>query len=433
MTNNKKEPPSTPNYEYTGNYQPPKEIENKNEDYKKKLKIYCPYPYLPSNDLKEAVNLAIKLERPLLLEGEPGCGKTRLAGALAYEFTKKNQEFLQGLENPKQETEIQETGSQETEIQETESKKTRNQKNQNQETTNQEDDDNIKQWWDYYIWNIKSTTRARDGLYRYDAVTRLRDAQLMGTNPDKLQEFIGEEETEKLKERLKDKKNYLEFGALGKALGKALGGDKKVLGKDNIEHDYRPVLLIDEIDKADSDFANDLLLELEELRFEIPEIADKENRHEIPTPKHKPIIFITSNREKPLPEPFLRRCIYFYVAFPNQEQLENIINKRFDTLKKNKKILVEDAIEIFYKIRNLLEKNPGSKPPGTSEFIDFIKAILDGKDKSKDLTKRELDKKKEDLNNLFDKTPLLGILLKSKTDYDLIVDKLKNKENEDNQ
>ena len=386
MTNNKEETPSTLNYEYTAELKYQTQTETKDNDYLKKLQIYCPYPYLPSDDLKEAVNLAIKLERPLLLEGEPGCGKTRLAGALVYEFTKKNQEFLQSL------------------------------KKQNQETANQEDNDNIKQWWDYYIWNIKSTTRARDGLYRYDAVARLRDAQLMGTNPDKLQEFIGEEETDKLKERLKEKKNYLEFGALGEALG----GKK--------EHDYRPILLIDEIDKADSDFANDLLFELEELRFGIPETGDK-----IEPPTHKPIIFITSNREKPLPEAFLRRCIYFYVDFPDKPLLENIINKRFGSLKKNKETLVKQAIEIFSKIREYLEKNPGSKPPGTSEFIDFIKAFLGEKDESKDLTKRELDNKSKDLNNLFEKMPLLGILIKSKPDYDLIVDKLKNKENKDNQ
>ncbi|MGB6301351.1 MAG: MoxR family ATPase [Rivularia sp. (in: cyanobacteria)] len=415
MTNNKKEPPSTPNYEYTEESKYQSQTETKDDNYLKKLQIYCPYPYTPSDNLKEAVNLAIKLERPLLLEGEPGCGKTRLAGALAYEFTKKNQEFLQSLKKQNQENPSQETINQETESQETGGKKTRNPRNHNQETTNQEDDDNIKQWWDYYIWNIKSTTRARDGLYRYDAVARLRDAQLMGTNPDKLQEFIGEEETDKLKERLKEKKNYLEFGALGEALG----GKK--------EHDYRPILLIDEIDKADSDFANDLLFELEELRFGIPETGDK-----IEPPTHKPIIFITSNREKPLPEAFLRRCIYFYVGFPEKPLLKTIINKRFGTLKKNKETLVEKAIEIFYKIRKSLQHNPGSKPPGTSEFIDFIKALLGEKDESKDLTEEELDDKKEGLDDLFVKTPLLGILIKSKPDYDLIVDKLKNKENEDN-
>lgn len=251
---NKKKPSQEPDYKYEGKYQATRgtqDLEGRTYD-----------PYIPSDDLKEAVNLAIALERPLLLEGEPGCGKTRLAGAVVYEFSKK---YL-----------------------------------------------NEKQWWDYYIWNIKSTTRARDGLYRYDAIARLRDAQLMGTDPDKLRDFLGILETGQLKKRIQDKKRYLEI----EPLGKALGAEK--------EHNYRPILLIDEIDKADRDFANDLLLELEELRFEIPETGDS-----FLTPKQKPIIFITSNREKPLPEPFLRRCIYFYVEFPKQEQLKNIINKRF--------------------------------------------------------------------------------------------------------
>jgi MoxR-like ATPase len=150
-----------PKYEYTGKYQPERETKDPNQ------RLY--YPYLPSDDLIEAVNLAIALERPLLLEGEPGCGKTRLAGAVVYEFTKK---YLQKEENQ-------------------------------------------QEWWNYYIWNIKSTTRARDGLYSYDAVARLRDAQLMGTDPQRLQEFLGNVETRDLKERLQDKKNYREFGALG--------------------------------------------------------------------------------------------------------------------------------------------------------------------------------------------------------------------------
>lgn len=339
MSDNKK-----PDYEYTAEekYQ----TEDGTEDPWKQ--IYCPYPYLPSDELKEAVNLAIALERPLLLEGEPGCGKTRLAGAVAYEFTKKNAEYLSTQEK----------------------------------------------FWAYYIWNIKSTIRARDGLYRYDAVARLRDAQLMGTNPDKLQDFLGGEETEELKQRLKDKKNYREFGALGKALQK---------------HDYRPILLIDEIDKADSDFANDLLLELEELRFEIPETGES-----FPTPENKPIIFITSNREKPLPEPFLRRCIYFYVEFPDDKLLRNIIDKRFGTLTgRNKQKIKDKAIEIFYNIRDLLEKHPGSKPPGTSEFIDFFNAILQ--------RKNPLD----DLDNLFNRTSLLGILIKTKPDQFLVSNYLK--------
>ncbi|AFY52643.1 MoxR-like ATPase [Rivularia sp. PCC 7116] len=325
------EPLPEPDYQYKGEYQPQKEI-------KDSLGRIC-YPYLPSEDLKEAVNLAIALERPLLLEGEPGCGKTRLAAAVAYEFTQK---YLQN------------------------------------------------QYWDYYIWNIKSTTRARDGLYKYDAIARLRDAQLMGTNPQQLQEFLGIVEIGDLKKRLQDKKNYREFGALGKALQ---------------EHKYRPILLIDEIDKADSDFANDLLLELEELRFEVPETGEL-----YPTPQNKPIIFITSNREKPLPEPFLRRCLYFFVKFPQEDQLKKIIDKRFGELTKDKQKIVEQAMNSFYEIRAGLTIIPGSRPPGTSEFIEFLTALLN---------RNDVEKALDDLNNLSKKLPLLGTLLKTKQDQEL--------------
>lgn len=327
-------------YEYKGEYQP---LQEGVKDLKQR--VY--FPDLPSGDLIEAVNLAIALERPLLLEGEPGCGKTRLAGAVAYEFTQKN---LQDKNNKKPE----------------------------------------QKWWDYYIWNIKSTTRARDGLYNYDAIARLRDAQLMGTDPQRLQEFLGIDETENLKIRLKDKKNYREFGSLGKALQ---------------EHLQRPILLIDEIDKADSDFANDLLLELEELRFEVPETGES-----FPTPTHKPIIFITSNREKPLPEPFLRRCLYFFVDFPSEEQLQQIINKRFAQQVAEKQEIIAKAIERFYAIRQRLENVPGSRPPGTSEFIEFLTALL-----NKDNVEQAL----KDLDNLTNKLPLLGTLLKTKQDQEL--------------
>ncbi|NJN13522.1 MAG: MoxR family ATPase [Richelia sp. RM1_1_1] len=338
MSKNQEEFPE-PDYQYTGEYQPQKEIKDPLG------RMY--YPYLPSDDLKEAVNLAIALERPLLLEGEPGCGKTRLAVAVAYEFTQK---YLQ------------------------------NQKNYLGE----------QKCWDYYIWNIKSTTRARDGLYRYDAIARLRDAQLMGTSPQQLQEFLGIVEIGDLKKRLQDKKNYRKFEALGKALQ---------------EHNYRPILLIDEIDKADSDFANDLLLELEELRFEIPETGES-----YPTPKHKPIIFITSNREKPLPEPFLRRCLYFFVDFPQEDQLKAIIDKRFGELRKDKEEVVQKAMNRFYEIRTGLTNIPGSRPPGTSEFLEFLTALLN---------RNDVEKALEDLNNLSEKLPLLGTLLKTKQDQEI--------------
>ena len=338
MSNNQ-ELLSEPDYEYTGEYQPQKEIKDPLG------RMY--YPYLPSDDLKEAVNLAIALERSLLLEGEPGCGKTRLAVAVAYEFTQK---YLQ----------------------------------------NQKNDLGEPKWWDYYIWSIKSTTRARDGLYRYDAIARLRDAQLMGTNPQQLQEFLDSVEIGDLKKRLRDKKNYRKFEPFGKALQ---------------EHNYRPILLIDEIDKADSDFANDLLLELEELRFEIPETGES-----YPTPDRKPIIFITSNREKPLPEPFLRRCLYFFVKFPQEEQLKEIIDKRFGELTKDKEKVVEQAMNRFYEIRVGLTNIPGSRPPGTSEFLEFLTALLN---------RNNVEKALEDLNNLSEKLPLLGTLLKTKQDQQL--------------
>ena len=160
--NNKKEALPEADYKYTGEM----EFQPEHETFDSKGIIY--YPYIPSEDLKEAVNLAILLKRPLLLEGEPGCGKTGLAAAVAYEFTQKY------LQNQKNNLTIQ-GGEQ--------------------------------QWWDYYLWNIKSTSRARDGLYRYDAVARLRDAQLIGNNSEELQKFLGHQEVEELKKRLQDKKN----------------------------------------------------------------------------------------------------------------------------------------------------------------------------------------------------------------------------------
>lgn len=305
------------------------------------------FPYIPSDDLVEVVNLAIDLERPLLLEGEPGCGKTRLAGAVAYEFGRK---YLG------------------------------------------ESEDGETLWWPYYVWNVKSISRARDGLYQFDAVARLRDAQLVGSDPGKLESYLGPGETEKLKKRLKNRKEYREFGALGKALQ---------------EEQYRPIVLIDEIDKADSDFPNDLLLELDELRFEIPETDEK-----IPgsgKTAAKPIIIVTSNREKPLSGPFLRRCLYFHLAFPEESRLLDIIDKRFGALEHNQESLVEQAVEHFYEVKELLQNQPGSRSPGTSEFLEFLGALL----------KQPADKSHDDLQRLGDRLPLLGALLKTKADQDL--------------
>ena len=337
--------PQQPDYRYTGDepYQPPATEAGVTDPQGRRY-----FPYIPSEDLKEAVNLAIALKRPLLLEGEPGCGKTRLAGAIAYEFTQK---YLKA----------------------------------------QVDQEGNPCWWKYHIWTVKSTLRARDGLYTYDAVARLRDAQLVGSDPKRLQDYLGEEESDRLKQRLKDKKEYREFGPLGEALQ---------------EPNYRPIVLIDEIDKADSDFPNDLLLELDQLCFEVPETGET-----IPTPgdEQKPIILITSNREKPLPEPFLRRCLYFYVGFPEPNQLEDIIRKRFGKPKRGEDSLIKAAVEHFYEVRELLQHQPGSRPPGTSEILEFLTA----------LKRLPVKDAKADLENLAKRLPLLGTLLKTKADQDL--------------
>jgi MoxR-like ATPase len=318
------------------------------------------YPYLPSPDLVKAVNLAIALERPLLLEGEPGCGKTCLAGAIAYEFTQQN--FKE-----------------------------------------QKDEKGQPKWWPFYTWTIKSTSRARDGLYTFDAVARLRDAQLIasvGGDFERLKACYDEKEIEQLEVQLKDPKRrgYREFGRLGTALMSEMPKDQEW------KLDYPPVVLIDEIDKADSDFANDLLLEIEEWRFEIPETGEK-----IGPPKHKPIVLITSNREKPLPEPFLRRCLYFFVPFP-EERLREIIERRFGSLTQEKQEVVNLAIQRFSEIQALLENQPGERSPGVSEFLLFLAALLDYP---------TVENAINDLQQLADQLPLLGILLKNRDVQDL--------------
>jgi MoxR-like ATPase len=306
------------------------------------------YPYLPADaDLIKAVNLAIALERPLLLEGEPGCGKTCLAGAIAYEFKRQH------------------LGD--------------------------------KEWWPFYTWTIKSDSRAREGLYTFDAVARLRDAQLIasvGGDKKRLKDFYNPKEIEELIAKIKDptRKGYRQFGPLGEAL------------RQEWKEDHRPIVLIDEIDKADSDFANDLLLELEEWRFEIPETGEK-----FKSPEHKPIVLITSNRERPLPEPFLRRCLYYYVSFP-EARLRDIIALRFGELKKGEEALVELAVERFYEIRELLENQPGGRAPGTSEFLLFLGALLSYPNQEAVIA---------DLNQLANQLPLLGTLLKTQEAQEL--------------
>ncbi|MBE7385775.1 MAG: MoxR family ATPase [Leptolyngbya sp. SIO1E4] len=344
---------------YEGTLQPPVEGARDTE-----LRRY--YPYLPEPGLVEAVNLAIDLHRPLLLEGEPGCGKTRLAGAVAYELTQK---VRQGTKKGNQDF-----------------------------------------WWPYFSWNVKSTSRVRDGLYRYDAVNRLRDTQIVGADPERLQGFLDESEADKFQklrqelkqvlQRLMDwEKAYFKWGPLGEAL--------------QWQKNYRPILLIDEIDKADSDFPNDLLLELEEFRFDIPELGQSITP---PPEEQEPIIFITSNREKPLPDPFLRRCVYYYVEFPQKGHLTEIIQQRFESVSKNEAKLIKLAVEQFYAIREILEPQPGSRPPGTSEFLEFLTVILRrAKRTSVDDTVKVVEK-------LAEHDSLLGILLKTKADQDLYHD-----------
>lgn len=338
-----------PDYQYAGNAQYPP-IAGEQDD---QGRLY--YPYLPNDDLRDAVNLAIALGRPLLLEGEHGCGKTQLASAIAYELTHKNQTFLAERASGAESASLH--------------------------------------WWPYYIWNIKSTSRARDGLYTFDAVARLRDAQLLGADLRYLQDSFGEADQfwiTEVMQRLKNRREYLSFGPLGSAL----------------QNDVcRPILLIDEIDKADSDFPNDLLLELEEFRFAVPETGDV-----FPTSRHKPIVIITSNQERPLPEAFLRRCLYFFVTFPGEARLQEIVTRRFGQLEKSQTTLVAEAIARFMDIRDCLEVQPDGRPPGTSEFLEFLTAVLQMASHTSPKTVMV------SLDQLSQQLPLLGTLIKNTQD-----------------
>jgi MoxR-like ATPase len=226
--------------------------------------------YIATDDLKVAVNAAVTLRRPLLIKGEPGTGKT----VLAHEIAKAaNAPLIE--------------------------------------------------------WHVKSTTKAHQGLYEYDAVARLRDGQL------------GDE-------RVHDIKNYIRKGKLWEAF------TSPVL----------PVLLIDEIDKADIEFPNDLLQELDRMSFDVYET------HETIAAKERPIVVITSNNEKELPDAFLRRCFFHYIKFPDRDTMQAIVDVHFPGIQK---ILVKRAMDIFYEVRDV----PGlKKKPSTSELLDWLKLLL---------------------------------------------------------
>ena len=260
--------------------------------------------YVATEDLRVAVNASITLERPLLIKGEPGTGKTVLAFEVA-----------QAIGVP------------------------------------------------IIQWHIKSTTKAQQGLYEYDAVTRLRDSQL------------GDE-------RVKDIKNYISQGKLW----------------DAFTRDVRPVLLIDEIDKADIEFPNDLLLELDRMEFFVYETGETIKA------RHRPIVMITSNNEKELPDAFLRRCFFHYIKFPDRDTMTKIIDVHYPKIMDK---LVNEALNIFYQIREV----PGlKKKPSTSELLDWLKLLM-----ADDITAETL--RERDPTKLI--PPLHGALLKNEQDVHL--------------
>ena len=259
--------------------------------------------YVATEDLTVAVNAAVLLERPLLIKGEPGTGKTELAKQVASAL---------GLE--------------------------------------------------LIEWNIKSTTKAQQGLYEYDAVSRLRDSQL------------GDE-------RVRDVGNYIRKGKLWTAF----------------EADQKVVLLIDEIDKADIEFPNDLLQELDKMAFHVYETG------ETVAAKNRPVVIITSNNEKELPDAFLRRCFFHYISFPDQDTMRQIVKVHYPDIKEQ---LLTTALTQFYEIR---EQQGLKKKPSTSEVLDWLKLLL-----AEDLTPEDL---KRDAGNLLPK--LHGALLKNEQDVQL--------------
>jgi len=260
--------------------------------------------YIATEDLTTAVNAAVTLGRPILIKGEPGTGKTQLA-----------EEIARGLGR----TLLQ--------------------------------------------WHVKSTTKAQQGLYEYDAVARLRDSQLGDA-------------------RVHDIGNYIVKGPLWEAF----------------EQDEQPVLLIDEIDKADIEFPNDLLRELDQMKFYVYET------HQTIVARHRPIIVITSNNEKELPDAFLRRCFFHYIRFPDAETMTEIVNVHYPNLKRE---LLAEALNAFYGLREV----PGlKKKPSTSELLDWLKLLL-----AEDVPPEALasDDRRKSL------PPMYGALLKNEQDVHL--------------
>jgi len=262
-------------------------------------RFYGTDDYIVSPGLREDVNAAIILGRPLLVRGEPGTGKTKLAHAIAKDIGKP-----------------------------------------------------------LIVWNIKSTTKAKEGLYVYDAVQRLYDSRFQDKD-------------------VSDIKQYIRLGKLGEAF----------------VSDEQVVLLIDEIDKADLEFPNDLLNELEEMSFYIPETG------ETIVAKHRPIVVITSNNEKELPDAFLRRCIFHYIEFPDEEMMERIVRVHHPDVEDR---LLREALKRFYWIRSL---DGLRKKPSTIELIDWIKVLMVG-GVPPEKVQKEL--------------PFLGILIKQERDYELV-------------
>ena len=255
--------------------------------------------YVASEDLLTTVNIAMALQKPLLVKGEPGTGKTKLAEAVAHALGKK-----------------------------------------------------------LIIWNIKSTTKAQDGLYVYDVVQRLYDSQFGTHGVDDIAHYI----------------------KLGK-LGEAFTADEQV------------VLLIDEIDKADIEFPNDLLWELDQMEFNIPETGENIKA------KNRPVVIITSNAEKELPDAFLRRCIFHYIEFPDREQMKEIIKVHFDKLDEE---LVNQALMAFYVLRDMKGID---KKPSTSELIDWLRALSESG---------------VDAKLIETKIPYIGVLLKKDKDINAV-------------